>query len=51
MLLYKDYESVPVQLYDVLSDKGETKNVAAGNAAVVKSLTASLNRWIVTIND
>jgi hypothetical protein len=33
--LYEGYEGVPVQLYDVVGDKGETRNVAAGNAAVV----------------
>jgi arylsulfatase A len=49
--LYEGYEGVPVQLYDVLGDKGETRNVAAGNAAVVQALAQTLNTWKVTVND
>lgn len=49
--LYKNYERVATQLYDVLADKGETRNVAAGNANVVNALTAAITAWTRTIDD
>ena len=33
------------ELYDIRADIGETKDVAAANAAVVKSLTVKMNAW------
>ena len=33
------------ELYDIRTDSGETKNVAAANPAIVQSLTANMNTW------
>ena len=49
--LYLGYEGLPVRLYDLLSDKGENLNVAAGNAEVVQSLTAAIDAWKAEIDD
>ena len=49
--LYLGYEGLPVRLYDLLSDKGENLNVAAGNAEVVQSLTAEIDAWKHEIDD
>jgi arylsulfatase A-like enzyme len=49
--LYLDYEGVPIRLYDVLRDKGEMLNVAAGNAPVVRSLIQKITAWKRAIND
>ncbi len=39
------YESDSVELYNVVEDIGETKNIAAKNQMVVDSLFASLKQW------
>ena len=37
--------NAPVELFDILADPHETKNLAAGNAEVVAQLTAKINNW------
>ena len=49
--LYRDYEGVPVRLYDKLADKGEKSNLAGTNRDVVRSMSAALDRWLGLIND
>ena len=43
---YRNYKGVSTQLYNILTDKGETKNVAAGNATVVKQMNALLDAFV-----
>lgn len=49
--LYRDYEGMPVRLYDVLADKAEKTNLAGTNPDVVRSMSAALDRWLGVIND
>lgn len=37
--------NTPIELFDVLTDPHETKNVAADNKAVVDSLTSKIDAW------
>lgn len=39
----------PVELYDVVSDPAESKNVAAQQPEIVKTLSAAVNAWVVTL--
>jgi arylsulfatase A-like enzyme len=39
------YPSYTWELYDIDNDRGETKNVAAANAAVVNELSAAYDEW------
>ena len=43
--LLLDYQGVPVALYAITKDKGETQNVAAANPKVVADLTRLLKRY------
>jgi uncharacterized sulfatase len=40
-----DYDGSRPQLYDLAGDRGETRNLAEGNAAIVARLTAALLAW------
>ena len=37
--------NTPVELFDILADPHETKNLAADNAEVVAQLTERINKW------
>jgi arylsulfatase A-like enzyme len=49
--LYLGYGGVATQLYDVTTDKGETKNVAAGNGATVSELSALISHFKAALDD
>jgi hypothetical protein len=44
---YAAYYEKPIQLYNILSDPDETKNVADANADIVKKLTALMRRYVM----
>ncbi len=48
---YRNYKSITTQLYNILTDKGESKNVAASNPAVVAELNRLLDKFIATLKN
>lgn len=49
--LYKNYAGYATALFNVTTDKGETKNVASQNGAVVNALTAIMNGYTARMKD
>ncbi len=47
--LYRNHLGVPVQLYNVSTDKGESKNVFASNGTVVKEMNTLLDSFIAEL--
>jgi len=45
---YASYFEKPVQLYDLVADAGETRNVAESNPEVVATLTDLMKRYVLT---
>jgi hypothetical protein len=48
---YRSYLGQPLQLYNVRTDVGETRNVAAANKPVVDQMSALLNGFAAALND
>ena len=43
---YRNYKGNSNQLYNILTDKGEAKNVAAGNAKAVQQMNVLLDGFV-----
>ena len=48
---YRKYKGISAQLYDVLNDKGEAKNIAASNPSVVAELNSLIDRFIANLKN
>ena len=48
---YRNYKGVSTQLYNILTDKGEAKNIAASNPAVVAKLNGLLDKFIAALKN
>ena len=48
---YRNYKGVSTQLYNITTDKGEAKNVAASNPAVVAKLNGLLDKFIAALKN
>ena len=48
---YRRYLGQPLQLYNVRTDVGEARNVAAANPQVVNRMSALLNGFAAALND
>ena len=44
--LHRSDTSAPWELFDVVNDSGETRDLAPAKAQVVRSLVAEYQRWI-----
>ncbi|MET0244005.1 MAG: sulfatase-like hydrolase/transferase [Flavitalea sp.] len=47
--LLMDRDGSSIELYDIVTDKNETSNVAAAQKKLVKKLTAKINKWYASI--
>ena len=48
---YRNYLGVPSQLYNVVTDRGQTKNVAGNNPEVVKAMSGQIDAIVAQLAD
>ncbi|MDO8539648.1 MAG: sulfatase-like hydrolase/transferase [Opitutaceae bacterium] len=49
--LIRQHTTEPFELYDLLNDPGETKNLASAKPAVTQALEQAYTRWIEAVNE